>query len=626
MQPEIEAIEQSHPQYNPLWTHLDYGSIIPHINAQTTGKELVALVKERYGPDMNWYDRKMFPFLIHLAHYINAFNRKKSQYFEPSPESNVMVQTGMEEDGEAIFEPIDLTPWMEELASYSPEKREVRLYTNGEYKRNSERLLATLVQSVDSSALFAKGYAFNSLLHCVRDDKSSTIHKYRNMEDKSLRSSIAVVLPNGMVKLIQRRSNNTNNWDSLGRRLLPIPDENTFTLEEIASMPEMEIQHVIDCSGESARRKIPPYCLCPTAHSGFVVDTEKGELFGSFDHAVADGTVMQSFFMQIMYDLENHHQSALLPREEITLDGQSDERFTLLSHPDERKQAIGLINMPDLSYTDLMMVLMHSRANDPKTGFRSVTGTATSNYPRRVEGSRLQAHYAAMENRIGIFQEQYKRHRNYIEVLNTIRNRLEKAYGKDAWVRMAKNNYSDNFFKVIPSDELQLFFRLREQSEAIIRAEIAEAREDRSMSSKIINMFHGKNMSWGATRIAQRLIRPKLLGNVNGTLLSQMTLDEGQTRPKSSPDYFFTTITPDRNNAGLTKLRRSIITNRAFYRKNMSAFIDDLDRNPQTLSRTTHVLYVEDKKPESARQKATALLDELHQNWILMSTLIDMAA
>jgi hypothetical protein len=626
MNPEIEAIEQSHPQYNPLWPHLDYDEIIPHINAQTTGKELVALVKERYGPDMNWYDKKMFPFLIHLAHYINAFNRKKSQYFGARVESDVMVQTGTDANEDPILEPIDLTPWMEELASYAPEKREVKLFTNGEYLRNRERLLATLVQSVDSSALFAKGYAFNSLLNCVRDDTSPTIHKYRNLQDKNLRSSIAVVLPNGMVKLIQRRDNFTNNWSALGRRLLPMKDDDTFTLEELASMPDMEVQHVIDCSGESSRRKIPPYCLCPTAHSGFVVDMEKGEISGSFDHAVADGTVMQSFFMQIMYDLENHHQSGILPREDIYLDGQTNERFSVLSHPDERKQAIGLLNMPDLSYTDLMMVLMHSRANDPKTGLRSITGTATSNYPRHVTGSRLRAHYAAMENRIGIFQEQYKRHRNYIEVLNSIRSRLEQAYGKDAWVSMAKKNYSDNFFRVIPSDELQLFFRLREQSEGIIKAEITEAREDRSMSSKIINMFHGKNMSWGATRIAQRLIRPKLLANVNGTLLSQMTLDEGQTRPKSSPDYFFTTITPDRNNAGLTKLRRSIITNKNFYHKNISAFIDDLDRSPQTLSRTSHVLYVEDKNPTQARLKAAELLYELHKNWILMSTLIDMAA
>ena len=105
-------------------------------------------------------------------------------------------------------------------------------------------------------------------------------------------------------------------------------------------------------------------------------------------------------------------------------------------------------------------------------------------------------------------------------------------------------------------------------------------------------------------------------------------MEEGQTRPKGSPDYFFTTVTPDRNNAGLTKLKRAIITNREFYRKNMEVIMEnlDLDRDPQTLSRSSHVLYVEDKNPKVAREKAIRLQRELYQNWILMSTLIDVAA
>ena len=52
----------------------------------------------------------------------------------------------------------------------------------------------------------------------------------------------------------------------------------------------------------------------------------------------------------------------------------------------------------------------------------------------------------------------------------------------------------------------------------------------------------------------------------------------------------------------------------------------DLDRDPQTLSRSSHVLYVEDKNPKVAREKAIRLQRELYQNWILMSTLIDVAA
>lgn len=624
MKPELESLLQYPPQQDPFWHHLDYDDIIPHGNVEISGEDLAILVMERYGDDMNWYDRRIFPYLIRLAHKVNQRNREAVLEGQPrTPESTVQIETGVDTEGIPIVEHIDLTPWMEELGSYSPEKREVRLYTNGEYKRNQDTLLTNLLQSVDSSALFAKSFAFNALLNCVRDDSSPTIHKYRNVADPTRRSSIAVILPNGLVKVIERRNEERHKPNELTRKLLPIYDENTITIDELNTIPG--VQHVIDCAGESVRRKIPPYCLSPTAHSGFVVNMEKGELYGSYDHAVADGTVMQGFFMQIMYDMENHHQSGLLEREDVRLGSQLNEQFTFLTGPDECKQAIGMLNMPDLSYTDLMMVLMQSRSND-KSGLRSITGTATSNYPRPISGSGLQAHYAAMENRIGIFQEQYSRHKEYIEVLNLIRGRLEQAYGKTEWVKLARQEYSDNFLRVVPSEELRRFIELRERSTALTRQEIAEAREDRNMSAKIINMFHGKYMDWGKTRLAQRLTRKKLLANVNGTLLSQMTLDEGQTRPKSSPDYFFTTITPDRNNTGLTKLRRSIITNKTFYHKNMAAFIDDLDRSPQTLSRTSHVLYVEDKKPERARQKARKLLDELHENWILMSTLIDMAA
>jgi nucleoside-diphosphate-sugar epimerase len=52
----------------------------------------------------------------------------------------------------------------------------------------------------------------------------------------------------------------------------------------------------------------------------------------------------------------------------------------------------------------------------------------------------------------------------------------------------------------------------------------------------------------------------------------------------------------------------------------------ELDRNPQTLSRTSHVVYVEEKDPAKARQKAIQLASDFQENWILMSTLIDMAA
>lgn len=626
MKPELEAIVQAHPSNQTYWKELDYDSIIPHENAIATDDELIQAVLERYGPDMNWYDRKIFPYLIRLAHKINERSRSRHARVGSAPfESSVRIETGVRKDGAPKTEPIDLTPWMEELASYDPARREVKLYTNGEYKRNQPGLLTTLVQSVDSSTLFAKGFAFNSLFNCVRVDSSPTIHKYRNLPDSDLRSSIAVVFPQGFVKVIQRRKEGGLDWDSLRHRLIDIPDEDTFTLKELAEMRDLCVQHVIDCSGESERQGIPPYCLSPTAHSGFSVNMDEGRITGSYDHAVADGTVMQSFYMQIMYDLENHHQSGILPMEPAPIESAGDSRFVLLSRPDETKQAIGMLNMPDLPYTDLMMVLMQTRSNDPKTGLRSITGTATSNYPRPVNGNKLHAHFAAMENRIGIFQEQYARHKHFIELLNNIKAQLKASYGDD-WMKQAGNNYSDTFLSVVRSSDLQLFFQLRDQSRAFIQQEIAMAREDRNMSSKIITMFHGRHMNWKATRLAQRLLRKKLLGNVNGTLLSQMTLDENQARPLGSPDYFFTTITPDRNNAGVTTLRRSIITNREFYRKHISVFVDELDRNPQTLNRTSHVVYVEEKDPAKARQKAIRLAADFQENWILMSTLIDMAA
>lgn len=628
MTPEKDTILHVHPKDQPFWETMNYDWLIPHLNSEVTGDELVALVKEHYGEDMNWYDRKVFPALIQLAHWINELNRHplKRNAFPLPPMSDVDVQTGVGAGGIPLFTKMDMTPWMEEVSSYTPAQREVRMLTNGEYKRNPQHLLTTLFQSVDSSSLFASSFSFNNLLHCVRDDDSNTIQKYRNINDPTLQSSIAVILPNGMVKVFQRRGDQKMKWNQLAQNLLPFPDEHTFTLEELAHIKELNVQHVIDASGESARRKVPPYCLSPTAHSGFSVDLEKGELYGSFDHAIADGTVMQSFFMQIMYDVENHHQSGLLRGNEVTVAGQDRGLFTLLSDPEAKKQAIGMLDMPDIPYTDMMMVLMQTRANEKRNGLRSITGTATSNYPRQITGNPLFDHYAAMENRISIFQEQFGRHKEYIGLLNAIKGRLQREYGGDAWIAFAQHNYADRLLESLPRELLQQFVRLRDQSAARTKAEIAAARDDRNMSSKIITMFHGPNMSRKATSIAQRILRKEMLGNVNGTLLSQMTLDEGQARPKASPDYFFTTITPDRNNAGLTKLRRKVITNRAFYRKNMSLLIDDLDRDPQTLARTSHVLYVEDKNPAHAREQAVTMLKELYDNWILMTALIDMAA
>jgi hypothetical protein len=94
-------------------------------------------------------------------------------------------------------------------------------------------------------------------------------------------------------------------------------------------------------------------------------------------------------------------------------------------------------------------------------------------------------------------------------------------------------------------------------------------------------------------------------------------------RGKDSPSIWFRTVTPDRNRSQLTILRRKVMTNKKFFQDNYREFQLDMDRDPLTFERVTHLISWKDDNPDVARRNAELHLHHLYQCWILMDLLVN---
>lgn len=620
----------------PYWHNLEYNDIVPHGNPEVTAAELTKQSYLRYNSDMTWYDRALFGPFIHIAKAANNVNRSKTAQWirrkthtSLPPASTVVIDT---KRGERIHDP---TPWELEMSSYSPSDLEVQFKSEGAYKVDQDLIPTTLIASTCAGVFTQNRSTFNGLFNCVRDEDSQGRIKFRNVTNPNSHYSAAVLLPNGRVKVIQMID---GPWSQNQIHAYLTNDQfgyNSYTLDELKDDTSLDIQFVVDCSGESIRRKVPAYTLLKTPHTSITYNMETGEVVGSYIHSVADGTAVKSFFMQTFYDMERHY-SHKLPREKLLVEGSDFEQFCYLSDEDDPVQMIGMEHMPQIRFHDRLLANMHARSKHPITkGQSALTFTASNNYPRpNADDYREQTGQeppideklfnlnATVENRISIGQEQYSRHAELMRTMDEIQGIIQTHFG-DSWPRKIRGIFPSMLVSVIPRQLLARFYKLRDQSHGFIAEEIKLARQDKTMSAQIMNLFHGRTMSWGLTKLAQTLIRRKFLGNVNGSLVSQMLIDEGIVREKDSPSIWFRTITPDSNQSQLTTLIRAVLTNANFIRRNYKNLQENMDRDPITLIRATHVLSWKDKDPKKARRIVSEQLGYLFQSWILMDTLVN---
>lgn len=619
-----------------FWKTLNYRDITPRDNPEVTAPQFIHDTVLRHGNEMEWYDIATFIPLTYIARGMNKFNRssigkkmRKALHQELPSASDVVVNT---DNGPEQHNP---TVWELEVASYSPEDAEVQFRSEGSYKKFAYDVPVTLLAGVASGVFTRNENTYNGLFNCVRDDTSPSLIKFRNIRNPDLKCSAAVVLPNGQVKVMQMYDRPWS-WQEIHNEL--VSDHfgyDSMTIEDLEKDDESDIQIVIDCSNESVRRGKPAYCLSRTATTSITYDPETGETFGSYIHGVADGTAVQTFFMQTFYDLERHY-SGKLEREHIQMPGTTYEEFTYLSKRKDTVQMIGMENMPRLKFADLITTNLIARSNNPETQHqRSVTFTATNNYPRPLSreyrentGSEppMEPHLfdlnAALENRIGIGQEQWARHAHLITTFQQIMECVKAHYGGN-WISEIRTMFPAAVLHMIPRELIENFKRLRKQSLITIDSEIKAAREDKSLPAQTMNLFHGRDISWGAAKFAQLILRDEFVGDLNGSLLSQMVIDEGMVRGKDSPSIWFRTVTPDRNHSQLTILRRKVMTNKEFFKKNYRQFQLDMDRDPLTLERVTHLVSWKDDNPYEARRKAEIHLHNLYEAWILMDLLVN---
>lgn len=599
---------------------------LPHgFHAESTIKEISAQVMGRYSPYLSTLETVKIHALATGAAAIRSVAQspvgEKIRGLIPTRPDVLATKRQPTDEGEYTEQTMEPYPWQWEIRSFDPEHRAVVAISDGKYDVDNPYLIATILSTFDESTLSGNEDVDNNLFRTCRDAESS---KFGFTDVDS--TAMAVIEQDGTVVLVPFTDMRYRSIQDAYERLNS-PDAIRITdrteLQRVSA--GLGIQMVVDCSGESIAQKVPPYVLLdkhlklqPT--TGFTVDHTTGEIRGYIDHAMADGTSLQAFTRQIFDTLDNHHRIGTLER--------AVQRFGLLyeaeyiTPPEEQIQLAEMKNLHYLSYADRHYVTLRALHEHPMTkGMETSTMVVTTNYPEPITGDRQTDIHASFRNRIGVGQEHYQKHAGLFGAMDAIKAQLQAAYGKD-WLVEAAVKQPEDYFSVLPTELIETFRSTYDHSRALTQQEIELARNNQSLTIKLARAYHGPEMPRPIAKLGEKLMKPKTVGLANGgALVTDIKVEDFTMRGSLSSDMVFTTITPNSGRMILATLSKTIERNQALIRQMAQSDPDLIDRDLDTLSRTTHLVSWRSEETQAARAELNVMLQILAEEWQFMDML-----
>lgn len=594
-------------------------------HAETSVKDLSAQVAGRYSPYLSSVEATKIQALATGAAFLRTVAQsplgERVRSMLPVRPDVIATKREVTPEGDCVEKTMEPYPWQWEIRAFDPEHRAVVAISDGKYNVEDPYLVATIVSAFDESTLSGNEDVDNNLFRTCRDAESSKFG-FTDVDN----TAMAVIEQDGTVVIVpfddmHYRSINGAHELLNGPAALRITNR-----EDLRRLTEgIGIQMVVDCSGESIARKVPPYVLLdrhlklqPT--TGFTVDHQTGEVRGYADHAMADGTSLQAFTRQIFDTLDNHYRIGTLEREE--------QRFGLLYNaeyitpPGEKIQMAEMKNLQYLSYADRHYVTLRALHQHPMTrGMESSTMVVTTDYPEPITGDRKTDMHASFRNRIGVGQEHYKKHETLFGVMDAIKATLQAQYGKK-WLEEAAIRQPEDYFSALPQEMVAAFRSAYAHSRAMTQQEIDLARKNQSLSIKLARAYHGPELPRPLAKLGEKLLSQKTLGLANGgALVTDIKVEEFTMRGGQSSDMVFTTITPNSGRMILATLSRTIERNQELIRQMAHVNPDIIDRDIDTLSRTTHLVSWRSEEAEGARAEMSVMLDILAEEWQFMDML-----
>ncbi|MFW5703434.1 MAG: hypothetical protein ACOCXQ_01230 [Patescibacteria group bacterium] len=610
----------------------------------TEWREFIQHFMAKHGPDLQPYEVLPMITLLSAPYPIIKLNqdpriqRLREHLGIPVPRVTDLKKKGSEDY-------MELSAWMLHLTGFSDEQQAVTLTSDSRYDIHHPMFLLRVIEStVFNEMASASASSYNHRFNRFRGN-NKTLDRFQEIPDPNHLASFAIFQPDGQVRRVylQQQDNiGVDIRDIIAQQLEESRTENLYSYDEMLQNPNLWTEYVIDMQGLSKKHNLPPYMLMPSSTLGIDIDPHEQTLRAAYHHGVSDGTPLANFQNNFNESLEEFFiGSADFEQRRVN----NTITCEYVSSPECTRQEAFIHNLPEQSFFDRTIALLGAQERYKETSSHaSLTFTATSGYPynpsidTRPARKGIRTFRAALTNRIGVGTEKAHRHRQTLDILNSIEQRLVDVYGNEV-LQCLHAVDTLQLFQALPPDLIAEFEKVYQQSNRTFRQEVALARNepsnetehDSSFPLKITHLFHTPHMERTITQVTKKVLPKMAMRLLNGDLISQIDADArpvmmyGDEAPlRSRMKIGFSTIIPEGGNFSFTVLEKDFITTKTYVERAIAEDPDLQNRiraagyDTDTLTSSTSMLAWQGRDGASAREHIEQFMTiYAHKAWIL---------